>query len=52
MANPALFKPLVVLELIWKETGWGTIIILAALRKIRQQEERRRAESTSEDTGE
>ena len=31
MSNPGFFKPLVVLELIWKETGWGTIIILAAL---------------------
>jgi putative aldouronate transport system permease protein len=34
MNNPAFFKPLVVLELIWKETGWGTIIILAALTRI------------------
>ena len=34
MNNPVLFKPLVVLELIWKETGWGTIIILAALLRI------------------
>jgi putative aldouronate transport system permease protein len=34
MTNPAFFKPLVVLELIWKETGWGTIIILAALTRI------------------
>ena len=34
MANPAFFKPLVVLQLIWKETGWGTIIILAALTRI------------------
>jgi putative aldouronate transport system permease protein len=34
MGNPAFFKPLVVLELIWKETGWGTIIILAALTRI------------------
>ena len=34
MSNPAIFKPLVVLELIWKETGWGTIIILAALTRI------------------
>jgi putative aldouronate transport system permease protein len=34
MSNPAFFKPLVVLELIWKETGWGTIIILAALIRI------------------
>ena len=34
MGNPAFFKPLVVLQLIWKETGWGTIIFLAALTKI------------------
>jgi putative aldouronate transport system permease protein len=34
MNNAAWFKPLVVLELIWKETGWGTIIILAALTRI------------------
>ncbi|MBV9548025.1 MAG: sugar ABC transporter permease, partial [Chloroflexi bacterium] len=34
MANPTFFKPLVVLQLIWKETGWGTIIILAALTRI------------------
>ncbi len=34
MTNPGFFKPLVVLELIWKETGWGTIIILAALTRI------------------
>lgn len=34
MANPIFFKPLVVLQLIWKETGWGTIIILAALTRI------------------
>ncbi|MBV9326593.1 MAG: sugar ABC transporter permease [Chloroflexi bacterium] len=34
MGNPYFFKPLVVLELVWKETGWGTIIILAALLRI------------------
>lgn len=34
MNNPAIFKPLVVLQLMWKETGWGTIIILAALTRI------------------
>jgi putative aldouronate transport system permease protein len=34
MANPALFKPLVVLQSIWKEMGWGTIIFLAALTRI------------------
>jgi putative aldouronate transport system permease protein len=34
MFNPDLFKPLVVLQGIWKEIGWGTIIFLAALTKI------------------
>jgi putative aldouronate transport system permease protein len=34
MANPDIFKPLVVVESIWKEMGWGTIIFLAALTKI------------------
>ena len=34
MANAALFKWLMVAELIWKETGWGTIIYLAALLSI------------------
>jgi putative aldouronate transport system permease protein len=34
MNNPGFFKPLVVLQNIWKEMGWGTIIFLAALTKI------------------
>lgn len=34
MSNPAFFKPLTVLQLMWKDTGWGTIIFLAALTKI------------------
>jgi putative aldouronate transport system permease protein len=34
MANPDFFKPLVVLQSIWKEMGWGTIIFLAALTRI------------------
>lgn len=37
MTNPAFFKPLVVLQVIWRETGWGTIIFLAALTKIDAQ---------------
>jgi putative aldouronate transport system permease protein len=32
--TPTLFKPLMVAELIWKETGWGTIVYLAALTNI------------------
>lgn len=34
MASPPLFKWLVTAQLIWKETGWGTIIYLAALLSI------------------
>ncbi|WP_010271481.1 ABC transporter permease [Paenibacillus senegalensis] len=31
---PSLFKPILVLEVIWKESGWGTIIFLAALAGV------------------
>lgn len=34
MSNPDFFKPLVVIQVIWKESGWGTIIFLAALTSI------------------
>jgi len=34
MAEPSLFKWMMVFQLIWKETGWGTIIFLAALLSI------------------
>jgi putative aldouronate transport system permease protein len=34
MTNPDLFKPLMVLQDIWKEVGWGTIVFLAALTAI------------------
>jgi putative aldouronate transport system permease protein len=34
MGNPGFFKGLVVLQSIWKEMGWGTIIFLAALTRI------------------
>jgi putative aldouronate transport system permease protein len=34
MANPDFFKPLIILQGIWKEAGWGTILFLAALTKI------------------
>jgi putative aldouronate transport system permease protein len=34
MGNPDFFKPLVVLQSMWKDIGWGTIIFLAALTKI------------------
>jgi putative aldouronate transport system permease protein len=34
LADPPLFKWMMVFQLIWKETGWGTIIYLAALLSI------------------
>jgi putative aldouronate transport system permease protein len=34
LASPPLFKWMMTLEVIWKETGWGTIIYLAALLGI------------------
>lgn len=37
MTNPHLFVPIVIVELIWKETGWSTIIFLAALASINHE---------------
>jgi putative aldouronate transport system permease protein len=37
IGNPDLFKPLVVLQVIWKDAGWGTIIFLAALMNVNEQ---------------
>lgn len=34
MANPDFFKPLVILQVIWKETGWSTILFMAAITAI------------------
>jgi putative aldouronate transport system permease protein len=34
MTNPDFFKPLVVLQVIWKETGWSTILFMAAITSI------------------
>lgn len=34
LTSPAWFRPVVVLSDIWKETGWSTIIYLAALLSI------------------
>lgn len=34
LQEPKLFKPLLVLEVIWKESGWGTILFLAALAGV------------------
>lgn len=34
LTNPNVFRPLIVFQSIWKESGWGTIIYLAALTGI------------------
>ncbi|WP_225442668.1 ABC transporter permease [Paenibacillus lycopersici] len=37
LTNPHWFMPLILLEGVWKETGWGTIIFLAALSGINNE---------------
>ena len=34
LTNPDVFRPIVILQQIWKEAGWGTIIFLAALAGV------------------
>jgi putative aldouronate transport system permease protein len=34
LSAPAWFRPLIMLQIIWKETGWGTVIFLAALTSV------------------
>lgn len=34
LTDPAFFKPIVIVQVIWKEAGWGTIIFLAALSGV------------------
>ena len=38
LADPAWFRPIIVLQDIWKNTGWGTIIFLAALASVDQEQ--------------
>jgi putative aldouronate transport system permease protein len=38
LTYPAWFRPLIVLQDIWKNTGWGTIIFLAALATVDQEQ--------------
>ncbi len=34
ITNPDFFKPMVVLQVIWKDSGWSTIIFMAAITAI------------------
>ncbi|OIV37685.1 polysaccharide ABC transporter ATP-binding protein [Mangrovactinospora gilvigrisea] len=38
ISNPGSFKPLAVAEIIWKDCGWGTIIFLASLANVPEQQ--------------
>ena len=37
LSGPEWFRPMYIIELIWKEAGWGTIIYLAALSGVDEQ---------------
>ncbi|MCR8631385.1 ABC transporter permease [Paenibacillus radicis (ex Xue et al. 2023)] len=37
LASEEWFRPMIILEVVWKETGWGTIIFLAALAGVDPQ---------------
>ncbi|WP_313180229.1 ABC transporter permease [Lacrimispora sp.] len=37
LTSPRWLKPMVVIQNIWKETGWGTIIFLAALAGVNME---------------
>ena len=38
LGDPSWFRPLIVFQEIWKNTGWGTIIFLAALAGVDQEQ--------------
>ncbi len=37
LMSAQFFRPLIIIEMIWKETGWGTILFLAALSNVDAQ---------------
>ena len=37
VAQEEWFRPIIILQLLWKQTGWGTIIYLAALASVDTQ---------------
>jgi putative aldouronate transport system permease protein len=38
LSNPDWFRPIIMAQIIWKETGWGTVIFLAALANVDQEQ--------------
>ncbi|PWU67553.1 ABC transporter permease [Gracilibacillus dipsosauri] len=38
LSSPDWFRPMIIGQIIWKETGWGTVIFLAALASVDQEQ--------------
>ena len=38
LSSPDWFRPLIIMQIIWKETGWGTVIFLAALTAVDKEQ--------------
>ncbi|MDF2935325.1 MAG: protein lplB [Paenibacillaceae bacterium] len=38
LTNPGWFRPIIIIQTIWKECGWGTIIFLAALAGVEMEQ--------------
>ncbi|MCC3355899.1 ABC transporter permease [Bacillus sp. REN16] len=38
LSSPEWFRPLIMGQIIWKETGWGTVIFLAALASVDKEQ--------------
>jgi len=34
LTSPSAFRPIIIVQTIWKEAGWGTIVFLAALSNV------------------
>jgi len=34
LTSPSTFRPIIIIQTIWKESGWGTIVFLAALSNV------------------
>lgn len=38
LSSPDWFRPLIMMQIIWKETGWGMVIFLAALTAVDKEQ--------------
>jgi putative aldouronate transport system permease protein len=38
LSDPNWFRPIIVAQMIWKNTGWGTVIFLAALSTVDEEQ--------------